>query len=115
MSLRRRWPAILTLAVAVGACGAAMSAAAESPYQPAGVPPTPQLTQPPYHGPTCKVPRLIGMTLPEVKRSFHRTTSKCYLGTVRGDRRGVVVRQSPKPRLIFRTRTAIDVTLRVRR
>jgi hypothetical protein len=65
------------------------------------------------HGPRCMVPKLIGLSLPEVRQVFEPPAHTwCKLGTIRGPRRrSVVVRQSPKPRQFLPWGTRVNVRL----
>jgi hypothetical protein len=115
-------PVDVTVTNSVGTSAAAPAGrftylAPPAPPPPPG--PSASTSTPPAAGPSpappasraCKVPRLIGKTLPASRRILRR--SGCRLGAVRGLRRAgkKVTRQSPRPALARQPGWVVNVTI----
>jgi hypothetical protein len=96
-----------------GAIGTSPTEASDTfTYEPAPPgPPAPTPAAPLEPAPRCKVPRLIGKTLPASRRLLR--VSRCRLGAVRGHRRSgdKVIKQSPRPGLSRPSGWTVNVTI----
>lgn len=70
------------------------------------------------HGVGCWVPKLVGKTLPQVRHAYRARRGVrggwpwCKVGSISGDRDGVVVWQSPRPRRLLHKGVAVKIRLR---
>lgn len=63
------------------------------------------------HGPRCIVPDLKGLTLARVRDVLGPPPLRCRLGEIAGPKKGVVVKQSPRPGVSLPWLSRIDITL----